>query len=156
MEKFSLQRMTASGKLCYHFLALVGLVSTISLLLSWISADAGTKLFRSASEPAVKDVNVSTAEAAASVEAYKWRVGKDQTGLPKGYFMSRESLMKLLQDPNNNGVYFYPGYSSAGKFCLVAEGGRSENAGYKAVDGVDGMRIMSESICPTDCGNLTK
>lgn len=154
MKKFSLRRPVSVGKLCYHFFAVVGMISSFALMISWVSDR--TPSVDPLPSAGTKDVNVSTAEAAASVEAYKWRVSKDQTGMPKGYFMSRESLMWLLQDPNNNGIYFYPGFNGAGRFCMIAEGGRSDNAGQRIVDGIDGRRMMSESLCPTDCGSLAR
>lgn len=155
MKKVSLPPTISAGKLCYHFFAVVGMISSIGLLISWIAVEQPSA-DKAVFEPAAKDVNVSTAEAAAAVEAYRWRVGKDQSGMPKGYFISKDALMWLLQDQNFNGVYFYPGFNASGKFCLVAEGGRTENAGYRPVEGIEGKRIMSESLCPTDCGALTK
>lgn len=148
--------MVTSGKLYYHFFAVVGMISSIGLLISWISVDDPVEQVTVLAEPSAKDVNVSTAEAAAAVEAYKWRVSKDATDLPRGYFISRESLQWLLQDPNNNGVYIYPGFTAASRFCLIAEGGRADNAGQRIVEGLDGKRVMSETLCPNDCGTLAR
>lgn len=156
MKKFSLRRISVSGKLCYHFFAVVGMISSIGLLISWITVNESSDQITVLAEPASKDINVSTAEAAAAVEAYKWKILKDASDLPRGYFISRDAVQWLLQDPNNNGVYVYPGYAATGKYCLIVEGGRADNAGQRIVEGMDGKRVKSETLCPTDCGSLAR
>lgn len=157
MKKFySPCSLIAAGKTFYHFLAVAGFVSMVSLLTGWVAADPSSGPSDHFLSSPGTDQNVSTAVAAAVVEAYKWQVSKDQSNLPKGYFISKDALMWILQDGGHNGVYFYPGYTASGRYCLVAEGGKSEGANYKINQGVDGRRVMSESTCPTDCGALTR
>lgn len=76
--------------------------------------------------------------------------------MPKGYFISRVALDWVLQDESNNGVYVYPAINASGAVCVVIEPGSSATASYRPTEGVAGRVVMSESPCPTDCGNLMR
>lgn len=154
MKNQIFDRMQKSGKVLYHLFAVTGMVTVCGLLISWGSPE--TKSTESTESINAPDVNISTVDAAAMIEAYRWRVSKNQDGLPRGYFISKESINWLLQNQAFNGIYVYPAFNSSEKFCTVIEGGKSNVATYRIVEGIEGRRIMSESTCPTDCGTLTR
>lgn len=155
MKNQVFNRVRESGKILYHLFAVTGMITVSGLLISWGSTDANSSDSKTASSLS-PDVNITTVDAAAMIEAYRWRVSKNQDGMPRGYFISKESINWLLQNQAFNGIYVYPAFNSAEKFCTVLEGGRSAVATYRIVEGIEGRRIMSESTCPTDCGTLTR
>lgn len=155
MKNQVFNRVRESGKILYHLFAVTGMITVSGLLISWGSTDANSSDSQTASSLS-PDVNITTVDAAAMIEAYRWRVSKNQDGMPRGYFISKESINWLLQNQAFNGIYVYPAFNSAEKFCTVLEGGRSAVATYRIVEGIEGRRIMSESTCPTDCGTLTR
>ena len=154
MKNQVFNRLKKSGKIIYHLFAITGMATVCGLLISWGSPEKQT--VESRESLVSPDVNITTVDAAAMIEAYRWRVSKNQDGMPRGYFISKESINWLLQNQAFNGIYVYPAFNSAEKFCTVLEGGKSTVATYRIVEGIDGRRIMSESTCPTDCGTLTR
>jgi hypothetical protein len=155
MKNQVFNRVQKSGKILYHLFAVTGMITVCGLLISWGSTE-GSSSSSYKTLLASPDVNITTVDAAAMIEAYRWRVNKNQDGMPRGYFISKESINWLLQNQAFNGIYVYPAYNNAEKFCTVVEGGKSTVATYRILEGIDGRRIMSESTCPTDCGTLTR
>lgn len=147
-------RFSNIGKLCYHFCAIVGLVSIVGIFISWNKAEPSANAGGIAPFLVVKDYTVPNWQAAAAIEAYKWRINATKDSVAAGYFISKEAINFMLKDVRNNGVFVYPGFNGAGKFCLVAEGFNLTGAGF--TERADYKIVMCETSCPKDCGTFQK
>ena len=129
MKNQIFSRVQKSGKILYHLFAVTGMITVSGLLISWGATESASSGSKDASL-ASPDVNITTVDAAAIIEAYKWRVSKNQDGMPRGYFISKESINWLLQNQSFNGSYVYPEFNRAERFWTVVEGGKSAVGNY--------------------------
>lgn len=100
-----------------------------------------------------KDQNVGEEDARRMINAFQERYSNQNNQLPKGYFLSRAAINWMLEDPNKNGIYIYNA-DDKGRICTVVEPGISRNASFRVNENVNSRVVITESMCPTDCGSL--
>jgi hypothetical protein len=99
------------------------------------------------------DQNINDEDARRMINAFQERYSNQNNPLPKGYFLSRAAINWMLDDPNKNGIYIYNA-DDKGRFCTVVEPGISRNASFRVNENVHSRIVITESMCPTDCGSL--
>lgn len=148
-------KMKKSVRVMYHFFAITGVISSFFFLVSWSNAKENTQGSEINNVMISPDVNISSENATAFINAFGKRFIKEgNEAPPKGFFISRASISWLLENANLNGIYVYPAVNAQGVVCSIVEGGISRDATHRILEGVTGRVIMSESPCPNDCGSL--
>jgi hypothetical protein len=100
-------------------------------------------------------ISISPADAKTMIGNYSnWDFNKNQ----KGGFLSKQAIDVMFpQGTNNNVIYWYTAAEIVGKdtiLRLVVEPGYAVNAGLNSK--ADSKIFMSESMCPNECGSLSK
>ncbi len=99
--------------------------------------------------------SISPADAKAMMGNYSnWAFSKNQ----KGGFISKQAIDVMFpQGTNNNVFYWYPAAEVVGRdtiLRLIVEPGYAVNTGLTSR--ADSKIFMSESMCPNECGSLSK
>lgn len=136
--------------------SIIGVLSVLSILISWVMPENEKSETKARSSFVSPDGNLTKPECLALINAYRDRFFKNSPEVPKGFFLSRAAINWVLQNETNNGIYVYPAMNAEGKVCTVFEGGVSPDTEFRMVEGLEGRHVVSESMCPTDCGSLMR
>lgn len=147
---------TSAVKLIRNIFSIIGMVSVFAMMISWARPEKTSRTLVEKPLLPSPDMNIAKAECINFINAYRDRYFKGEENAPKGYFISRATINWLLENETNTGIYVYPALNNEGVFCTIVEGGVSTVAQFRVVEGVEGRQIISESMCPTDCGNLMR